>query len=152
MGIDGFSMSNLGMHRNKTSAQLSHDAETVARETLEHQMPDVDGVGKREKAGKKDDEAAFNGTIPFIPDGKKKKNKEDETQDESNDSESLLEGIDEDDEEDDSKYRFLLGSDEMIEIRDNTDNSLIKKISIEQAQKAVGCLDDLPGFLVNKEV
>ena len=49
MGIDGFSMSNLGINRNMSSAQLANEAEATAKQALENQMADVDGVGKKEK-------------------------------------------------------------------------------------------------------
>ena len=77
MGIDGFSMSNLGMQRNLTSAQLANEVEATAKQALENQIADVDGVGKKEKAGRKDPDAAFNGTIPFIPE-EEEKDKENE--------------------------------------------------------------------------
>ena len=77
MGIDGFSMSNLGLNRNLTSAQLANEAEMTANQALENQIADVDGVGKKEKAGRKDPDAAFNGTIPFIGEPKDDDEQED---------------------------------------------------------------------------
>ena len=78
MGLDGFSMSNLGLHRNLTTAQLANEVEATAKMALENQLPDVDGIGKKEKAGKKDPEAAFNPTVPFIPDKKKNDGEEEQ--------------------------------------------------------------------------
>ena len=150
MGIDGFSLSNLGLNKNMTSAQLANEAEALARQSTENQIADVDGVGKREKAGKKDDEAAYNGTIPFIPDDKKE-DEDSENQQEGSSQESEIKESVVDDEEV-SKYKFVFGKGDMIEILDSTTGSLIKKIPIEQAQKAVGSIDKLPGFLVNREV
>lgn len=150
MGIDGFSMSNLGLNRNMTSAQLANEAESLARQNLENQISDVDGIGKKEKAGKKDEDAAFNGTIPFIPDNKNEEESEEGQQEEQPDN---IQGADIDDEEEDvSKYKFSFGAGDMIEIRDSSTNELIRKIPITQAQKAVGSIDSLPGFLVNREV
>ena len=143
-------MSNLGLNRNMTSAQLANEAESLARQTLENQISDMDGVGKREKAGKKDDEAAYNGAIPFIPDEEKKEDTEQEQPEEQSETQDV--GIADDDEEDASKYKFVLGEGDMIEIRNSLTDELIRKISVEQAQKAVGTIDKLPGFLVNREV
>ena len=56
--------------------------------------------------------------------------------------------------EDVTEYRVVgdsFGAGDMIEIRNSSTNELIKKIPISQAQKAVGAIDELPGFLVNKE-
>ena len=149
MGIDGFSLSNLGLNKNMTSAQLANEAEALARQSTENQISDVDGVGKREKAGKKDDEAAYNGTIPFIPDDKK--DGEDEQNQQEQEVSNMKTEVNSDDEEV-SKYKFVFGKGDMIEIQDSTTGELIKKIPITQAQKAVGSIDKLPGFLVNREV
>ena len=54
MGLDGFSLSNLGLNKNLTSAQLANEVDATARQSLENQIADVDGVGKREKVGKKE--------------------------------------------------------------------------------------------------
>ena len=150
MGIDGFSMSNLGLNRNMTSAQLANEAESLARQSLENQIADADGVGKREKAGKKDEDAAYNGTIPFIPDDKKEA--EDENNEENQQPENSEQNTVDEEEEEISKYKFCMGQGDMIEIRDSESNEIIKKIPIAQAQKAIGTIDKLPGFLVNREV
>ena len=113
-------------------------------------IADVDGVGKREKAGKKDDEAAYNGTIPFIPDDKKEDEDSENHQEGSSQESEIKESVGDDEEV--SKYKFVFGKGDMIEILDSTTGFLIKKIPIEQAQKAVGSIDKLPGFLVNREV
>ena len=133
MGIDGFSLSNLGLNKNLTSAQLANEAESLARQSSENQIADVDGVGKREKAGKKDDEAAYNGTIPFIPDGKKEDEEENTEDSEVSSSEPVETYVDD---EEISKYKFSFGKGDMIEIHDSSTGDLIKKIPIEQAQKA----------------
>ena len=151
MGIDGFSLANLGLNKNLTSAQMANEAEALARQSTENQIADVDGVGKREKAGKKDDEAAYNGMIPFIPDDKKEDEEESETLEEQNISSGEC-SEDSEDDEDVSKYKFSFGKGDMIEIRDSSTGDLIKKIPIDQAQKAVGTIDKLPGFLVNRQV
>ena len=78
MGIDGFSMSNLGLHRNTTSAQNAHEADFLARQNLENQISDMDGVSKREKAGKKDEDAAFNGMMAFVKPNTQEESEEDE--------------------------------------------------------------------------
>ena len=38
MGIDGFSLSNLGLNKNLTSAQLANEAESLARQSSENQI------------------------------------------------------------------------------------------------------------------
>lgn len=150
MGLDGFSMSNLGLNRNLTSAQMSHDAEATARQSLDNQIADVDGVGKKEKVGKKDPDAAFNGMIPFIPNEEQEENPE-EQQGELPLQESQVQ-YEDDGDDDASRYHFRFNANDMIEIWDSETNSIVKTISPEQAQKVICNLEDLPGVLVNREI
>ena len=155
MGIDGFSLANLGLNKNLSSAQLANEAERTARQSLENQIADADGVGKIEKAGRKDPDAAFNGTIPFIPDDQKENEEDSENQQEesqNNDSQEMLEENDDDVDEEYSKYHFRFNKDEMIEIYDSEKNEVIKTISPEDASKALVNLSKIPGLFVNRKV
>lgn len=151
MGIDGFSMSNLGLNRNMNSSQLASEAEATARQALENQIADVDGVGKKEKAGRKDPDAAFNGTIPFIGEPKEKEDDEsqenDSTKQDSTQSETHV--FDEDDEG--SQYHFKMNEEGMIEVWDSDTNSIVKTISPEDASNTLLHISKVPGIFVNKE-
>ena len=152
MGIDGFSMSNLGLNRNMTSAQNAHEADFLARQNLENQISDMDGIGKREKAGKKDEEAAFNGMMAFVkPDNHDENDEEsqDETMEETVPHENPLY---DDDDEYEEKYHFVYNNNELIEIWDAETNKLLKTISPENAQDIVEQMHCLPSILVNKKV
>lgn len=153
MGIDGFSMSNLGMQRNLTSSQLANEADSLARQALENQIADVDGVGKREKAGAKDKDAAFNGMVPFIP---SEEENEDEQQEDDNAvvQEVITESSQSDDEDDEEyeKYSFKYNDKGMIEIWDSETNKILRTISPEEACNVVGKFEKVPGFLVNKSI
>lgn len=153
MGIDGFSMSNLGMHRNLTSAQLANEVEATAKQALENQIADVDGVGKKEKAGRKDPDAAFNGMIPFIPDEKE----EDEEQENSSEQQQEQphqppKEEPEKDEDHGGQYHFKLNSSGMIEVWDSKTNSVIREISPENAAKTFTNLSQVPGLFVNRKI
>ena len=168
MGLDGFSMSNLGLHRNLTTAQLSNDVEATAKMALENQLPDVDGVGKKEKAGKKDPEAAFNPAVPFISDKKKKKDSREETEEDTeekdNDTESAVDvavsdtkdsedsDINEDIEIEEPKYLFKISDDDMIEIYDTKTNKVVKKISAQEAAETLHNFTKLPSVFFNKDI
>ena len=158
MGIDGFSMSNLGMQRNLTSAQLAHEVDVTAKQALENQIADVDGVGKKEKAGRKDPDAAFNGTIPFIPDeedndegkdeseqDKEQTSSDEETQDESDINEN-------EDDDEGGQYHFKLNDSGMIEVWSTETNTMIKEISPEDAAKTFINLSQAPGLFVNRKI
>lgn len=149
MGLDGFSMSNLGLKRNLTSAQLSMDAEVTARQSLDSQIADVDGVGKKEKVGKKDADAAFNGMIPFIPDEEENESQQEQSNEPAT---QQLAAVEYEEDEEAPKYHFRFNANDMIEIWDSETNSIIKTITPEQAQKVICNLEDIPGVLVNKEI
>ena len=154
MGIDGFSMSNLGLNRNLTSAQMANEAEATANQALENQIADVDGIGKKEKAGRKDPDAAFNGTIPFIPDNKEdtENNGQDSPEPDNNQGEQIVLSQDDEDNEDGSQYHFKMNSEGMIEVWDSVTNSIAKTISPEDAANTLMNLSKIPGIFVNREV
>lgn len=154
MGIDGFSMSNLGLNRNMTSAQNAHEADFLARQKLENQISDIDGVSKKEKAGKKDEDAAFNGMMAFIKPDNPEENEEEQTDTEQDDSptEKPLYSNDDDEDEYEEKYHFVYNESGMIEIWEVESNKLLKVISPENAQEVVEQIHCLPSILVNKRV
>lgn len=155
MGLDGLSMSNLGLHRNLTTAQLANDSEAVANQALENQIPDADGVGKKEKAGKKDPDAAFAGFVPFIAD--EEKNQEQNQQEEpsgSSQKEQEAEAFNAEDysDEEEPRYQFKLSADNMIEVYDTKTNAVIKKLSAEEAANSVHSFAKMPSLFFDKEV
>lgn len=157
MGLDGLSMSNLGLHRNLTTSQLANDSEMVANQALENQIPDADGVGKKEKAGKKDPDAAFAGFVPFISDEEENKEPNDnpeseQSQDAADLSDAAVQQLEEYSEEDEPRYQFKLGSDNLIEVYDIKTNSVIKKLSAEDAAKSVHSFTKMPSLFIDKDV
>lgn len=155
MGLDGFSMSNLGLNRNLTSAQMANEADVIARQSLENQISDVDGIGKKEKVGKKDEDAAFNGTIPFIPNPQndEEENEHEESEDSQNDEQVDLESFeDEESEEDADKLHFRLNSENQIEIWDSEKKEILRKISPEEAANVIHNFAQAPGIFVNRQI
>lgn len=153
MGIDGFSMSNLGMQRNLTSAQLANEAEATAKQALENQLADVDGVGKKEKAGRKDPDAAFNGMIPFIPDEKEEEEEQENPSEQQQEQQNHTPKEEpEKDEDNGGQYHFKLNGDGMIEVWDSKTNSVIREISTEDAAKTFTNLSQAPGLFVNRKI
>ena len=159
MGLDGFSMSNLGLHRNLTTAQLANDVEATAKMALENQLPDVDGVGKKEKAGKKDPESAFNPMVPFIADEKENKDSDDSEEKNLDESSQIDKSVGDERYEDNTeieieepKYLFKMSNDNMIEIYDAQTNKVIRKISPEEAAATVHNFANLPSVFFNKNV
>ena len=152
MGIDGFSMSNLGLNRNLTSAQLANEAEMTANQALENQIADVDGVGKKEKAGRKDPDAAFNGTIPFIGEPKEKDDEENSNEQEKEPQQKQRVSSNEEEDDDGNQYHFKLNNEGLIEVWDSTTDSVVKTISPEDASNTLLHISKVPGIFVNKEI
>ena len=154
MGLDGFSMSNLGLNRNLTSAQMANEADVIARQSLENQMADVDGIGKKEKVGKKDEDAAFNGMVPFIGEPKKddEEAQEENPQQEENQSEEDSSQSEVIDDEDADNLHFRLNAENKIEIWDNEKKQVIKTISPEEAANVLHNFAQAPGIFVNREI
>ncbi len=152
MGIDGFSMSNLGLNRNLTSAQLANEAEMTANQALENQIADVDGVGKKEKAGRKDPDAAFNGTIPFIGEPKEKDDEESSNEQEKESPQEQQMSSNEEEDDDGNQYHFKLNNEGLIEVWDSTTDSVVKTISPEDASNTLLHMSKIPGIFVNKEI
>ena len=152
MGIDGFSMSNLGLNRNLTSAQMANEAEMTANQALENQIADVDGVGKKEKAGRKDPDAAFNGTIPFIGEPKEKDDEENPNEQENEPQQEQQVSSNEEDDDEGNQYHFKLNNEGLIEVWDSTTDSVVKTISPEDASNTLLHMSKIPGIFVNKEI
>lgn len=152
MGLDGLSMSNLGLHRNLTSAQLANEADATARQALENQLPDVDGVGKKEKAGKKDPDAAFAGMVPFIADEKHAEESDEELSEEEPNEQSEPPLSDTEVDEEEPRYLFKMGADNFIEVYDTKTKAVVKKLSPEEAANSVHNFSKMPGLFFDKEV
>lgn len=152
MGIDGFSMSNLGLNRNLTSAQMANEAEITANQALENQIADVDGIGKKEKAGRKDPDAAFNGTIPFIGEPKEKDDEENPNEQENEPQQEQQVSSNEEDDDEGNQYHFKLNNEGLIEVWDSTTDSVVKTISPEDASNTLLHMSKIPGIFVNKEI
>lgn len=153
MGIDGFSMSNLGLNRNMTSAQLANEVEATAKQALDNQLADVDGIGKKEKAGRKDPDAAFNGTIPFIGEPKEQEENEEETPEQT--AEQIVQNTetpDDEDEEEKALYQFRFNEDGLIEIIHTEKNIVVKTISPDEAVNTIKGLTKIPSVFINKQI
>lgn len=148
MGIDGFSLSNLGLNINKTSSALASEADAVARQGNEHQIKDIDGVTKKSKAARKDKDGAFNGGV-YTPgeDAQFKEAAENAAQNQDVEQPPV-----ESQNVDYSKYRFRYNMEQMIEIYDSQTDEIIRIISPDDAARVLMNVPDVPGFIVNEKV
>ncbi len=149
MGIDGFSMSNLtGVNRNLSSQQLANEAEATARQAMDNEIADVDGISKKQKAGRKDPDAAFNGRMVLIKD--EEQDKEQEQQEEQEPQKQQQKQKKEPTDEDIAKYHFRFNREGMIDICEG--DEIVSTISPEDAARVLANMNDFSGALVNKNV
>lgn len=152
MGIDGFSMSNLGLSRNLTSSQLATNAERTAQEALDSQISDMDGVNKKDKVGRQDADAAFNGHIPFVPLEEEEGDGQGAEENTAAEQPAAVEESEDEESDGYEKYHFRFNANEMIEIYDTATNTVVRTISPEDASKAMLNISKMPGIFVNKKI
>lgn len=145
MGLDGFSIGNLGLNTGMTSAQMGNQAENLAMKELEIKIKDVtelaNGAGVKRKEGDADNNNQFN-------DGFKKKNGDD--QDDETPS-----NIDEKDIEDKDPKDFsvrLNNETGMVELYNNKEERILETISPKDLMGLVSKLNTASGILVNRKI
>lgn len=147
MGIDGFSMANLGLNRNRSSQQLANEADNVARQGTENDIVDMDGVSRKQKVGKKDEDAAFNGHMVLIKDEEQPPQEQEEEKEKNSKKKPQKGKIPEDEI---SKFNFHFNKEGMIEICEG--DEVISVISPEDAAKALKNLSEFSGAIINKKI
>lgn len=147
MGLDGFSMANLGLYNRLTSAQMSNEAESVAARGGENQIKSIDAMGKRPGIERKDTDYKETGGQAFLGG---------DTGTEDN-TEVLPEPefeIDEDDPEH-SPGRFEIRvNDEadIVELYDNYLQMTVQRLTAQDLLSMVKKFSDPAGVLVNKKI
>lgn len=145
MGLDGFSIGNLGLNTNVTSAQLTSQVEHLALKESEIKIKDVtelaDGTGVKRKEEDSENSNQFNDGF--------KKNEEDEHEDSSPSSidEKEIEGKDLKD------ISVRLNSETgLIELYNNKEERILETISPKDLMSLVSKLNSASGILVNRKI
>ncbi len=144
MGIDGFSLSNLNLNLNKTSAAMASEADVLALQGNESQIKSVDGSSKKQKAARKDKDAGFGGTV-ILP-GDEEAFEQKETKNNSPDKKIEISA------EELEKYHFRLNKEHMIEIFDSLTNEIVRTITPEDAAAVLINITEVPGIFFNKKI
>lgn len=148
MGLDGFSMGNLGLNVEMTSAQMANQAEQIAKKESQFKIKDVEQMAhdkeverKEEHSNKQDQESS---------DNNKKKKKQ------SNNSElqNKLELIEKKFETQDLKeFSVRINSKtDLIELFNNKEEKIMETISAADLMHVVSKLDSASGILVNRKI
>lgn len=142
MGIDGFSMGNLGLSNEMTSVQMATQAEQLAQKGNEFIIKDVkemveDGGVKRKEEDAESEEKGnrFN----------KKKNKREE------DKNQLTENEFED--KDPKEFSVRLNPEtELVELYNTKDEKVLQTIPPKDLMELISKLDSASGILVNRKI
>lgn len=137
MGLDGFSMNNLNLHKELTSAQLASNAEALALKGSS--IKTVDNLASKQKTKNKEFEEEDEIPVYFFEEDEKEKQQE-------NGKEKKNNG-------DTKKYTVKLNSKtQLIELIDLEKEKIIETISPNDLIKLVSKLSSTSGILVNRRI
>lgn len=146
MGLDGFSMGNLGINADLTSAQMANQAEQIARKESEIKIKDVtesaedEGVKRKKEQSEQDN---FN-------DGFKKNEEESEEQQEEN--KSSFKQIDFENKNPKEFSIRINPKTDMVELFNNKEEKILETMSAQDLMELVSKLDSASGVLVNRKI
>ena len=150
MGLDGFSMGNLGLNADLTSAQMANQAEQIARKESEIKVKNVNEAaedgGVKRKEHEEEEQNLFD-------DGFKKEDEEeknDEAEEISNQS-----VLSEKDLEDKDLKEFAVrinSKTNLIELFNKKDEKVFETIKAEDLMYLISKLDSASGVLVNRKI
>lgn len=148
MGLDGFSMGNLGLNADLTSAQMAAQAQQLAQKESEIKIKDVTESEKNELVKRKEKEPDED---QQFSDGFREK-KEDEQEQEDNGQLSLLSENDFVN-KDPSEFSVRINNDtEMIELFSNKDEKILETISATDLMSLISKLNSASGILINRKI
>ncbi len=149
MGLDGFSMGNLGLNADMTSAQMANQVEHLANKENKFKIKDVEESEKDQgvKRKEEDEEAQKQ-----FYDGLEEKKEEEEEKKEEIQTKSFLT---EKDFENRDPIEFAVRVNpktELVELFSNKDNKILETISAPDLMELISKLDSASGVLVNRKI
>ena len=147
MGLDGFSMGNLGLNTELTSAQLVTQAELSAQKESEFKIKNISESEKEQKIKRKEDDEE-NKNQNFDDNFEK-----DEETDDLEDSSPTL--IDEKDIENSNPKDFTVRINphtEQVELFSKKEERVLETIAAKDLMGLVTKLDGASGILVNRKI
>ncbi len=145
MGLDGFSMGNLGLNIDMTSAQMANQAEQLAKKGSEFKIKNVSELlkenGVKEKEEQKQNKNQFNDGF------KERKN------DDNNNEEQRLLNEKSFENKNPKEFSVRINSEtELIELFNNKDEKVLETISAQDLMELVSKMDSASGILVNRKI
>lgn len=158
MGLDGFSMGNLGLNATLTSAQMANQAEYLAQKDSEIIIKDVEKLEKEQAVKRKEEEEQ---NQQFNDGFKKNPDEEDSgSEDEANSNDTALnEGITSElierdfASKDPKEFSVRLNQEtDMIELINNKEDKVLETIKAQDLMNMVSKLNSASGILVNRKI
>lgn len=150
MGLDGFSMSNLGMYNRLTSAQMANEAEFAALQGNGSEIKDIDPLSNKSGIARKENDYSETGGQAFLGgDTGEGETEEDETL-----PPPEMEFTDDENDPEHSSRRFEMRiNDEanIVELYDNYLETTVHRLSTKDMLSVIKNFDDPAGVLVNKK-
>lgn len=144
MGLDGFSMGNLGLNTDMTSIQMASQVEHLAQKGNEFVIKDVSelaedgGVKRKEEQSKQEQE--FN-------DGFREKKNQDNEEEKSALREKDFEN------KDPREFSVRINPEtELVELFNNKDSKVLETITPKDLMGLISKLDSASGILVNRKI
>lgn len=144
MGLDGFSMGNLGLNADLTSAQMATQAEQIARKESEIKIKDVTESAEDEGVKRKEHEEQEE----TFDDGFKKK-KEEPEEEEERPTTKLIDFANANPKE--YSIRFNPETD-MVELFNNLEEKILETMSATDLMYLVSKIDSASGILINRKI
>ena len=149
MGLDGFSMSNLGLPERLTSAQMADRAEQLATQGTEYKIKDSTQLATQNGVQRKESDSG--GFTPGYS-GNFRKKKGEESENDENKNQEILNQVNF--EEKDSKdFSVKVNPEtETIELYSLKNQKIVETISADDLRDLILKLDDASGVFVNKKI
>ncbi len=149
MGLDGFSMANLGLYNKLTSAQMANEVDLMVARGSANQIKDIDAMGKRQGILRKENDFEETGGQAFLG-GQSGEGEEEDT-------EVLaapeVELDDDDPEHSPKRFEMKINNEaNIVELYDNYLQMTVQRLTTKDMLSMVKKFDDPAGVLVNRKI
>lgn len=145
MGLDGFSMGNLGLNTDMTSAQMASQAEHLAKKESEFKIKDISELAEQNSITRREERPS--GKDQFGGGSKKKKDNDDE-----NEKQNVLNEIDFEN-KDLKEFSVRINPEtELVELFNTKDEKILETITAKDLMSLISKLDNASGVLVNRRI
>jgi len=144
MGLDGFSMGNLGLNTDMSSVQMASQVEHLAKKGSEFIIKDVTGLAEDGGVKRKDEQS--NPKEQFN-DGFREKQKQKDEEEKNALTEKDFEN------KDPKEFSVRINPEtELVELFNNKDEKILETINPKDLMELISKLDNASGILVNRRI